>query len=132
MTSGPRTMTLFIGEPSDYWPGERSDHPLDFVLVPGLGGAWTDLREGRETIRFGFPRGSRNRWFQVLNGNVQGNHNCASLAIERILHARSIKRLVVADPELRDLVTRATQQVKPDVIRFCSGRGELGADIFDA
>jgi hypothetical protein len=79
---------------------------LTIELSPGLGGAWTEIRRGREVIRFGYPRDSRLRWFQVLAAPGI-RHHVLSLAIERIVFARQITAVEYGSEELLPMLRGA-------------------------
>ncbi|MBI1292576.1 hypothetical protein GC173_15265 [bacterium] len=84
-------------------PGDTS---LWIEPTPGLGGAWTEVRDGTEVIRFGYPARSPYRWFHIL-GAPEKRHHVLSLAIERIVFARRVERVEYGDPVLLPMLKRA-------------------------
>jgi len=71
---------------------------LAMCLRPGLGGAWTEVRGGREVVIFGYPANAESRWFRH-SAPRDARHTAVSLAIERIVYARGIAIVAVLDTE---------------------------------
>jgi hypothetical protein len=65
-------------------------YPIVAVVVPGLGGIWTDVIEGLELIRFGYPDKDRPRDFDPLDSSPR-RANVFVRHWERIVFARSAK-----------------------------------------
>lgn len=75
-------------------------------VAPGLGGAWTERRGAHEVTRFGCPESPVSRWLDPAS-SPGGRHNALSLALERMVHARGIRLIGVADERLRPAAGRA-------------------------
>jgi hypothetical protein len=78
-------------------------------LTPDLGGAWTELRDGVEVIRFGYSRHSPHRWFQIFDDPGK-RHHVLTIALERIVFARAIQVVQYGDATLLPMLRRALRQ----------------------
>jgi len=117
------TLALFHQALSPREHGRLPHLVLPVIFVPGLGGAWTELWNGREVIRFGYPQSARSPWFRVLDPSP-GDHHCASLALERIVYARRITEVVVAEDVLAPAARRGLRQFPQVELRVFSRREE--------
>ncbi len=97
--------TLYISEST--FDEERlaalSDEALFMEVSRGTAGALTDLRSGREVIIFGYPADARSPSFQVFEVPRKGHH-ALSLAIQRIVYARTIRNVIVDSDRLKAVV----------------------------
>ena len=105
---------LFAGPPGEEALASLPEEDLVVWLEPQLGGAWTEYRQGREVIRFGFPQDSKNRWFRIFEVPRKG-HNVLSQALERMLFAREIGVLNISGPEPLWQVARRGAEKHPSV-----------------
>ena len=103
-----RTLVLAMQSTLDSAAAEIPADALLFVPDPTVGGAWTELRGGREVIRFGYRPDGQFRWLRLFDVPAKG-HNVATQAIERIVFARGISEVVVLDKELVAVAKRGTE-----------------------
>ena len=99
------------------------DH-LILELCPQLGGAWTQWRCNREIVQFGYPPNSPNPWFHPLAPPKSG-HNILSQAMERMVFARGINQIKVAQEELIPIATYITA-LHPNAVSLCTDESHKG------
>lgn len=101
----PRTLVMALEATARAVAGKLPPEALLFVPDPTVGGAFSELRDGREVIRFGYRPEGRFRWLRIFDVPPTG-HNVATQAIERIVFARRISDVVVLDIELLPIAVR--------------------------
>lgn len=98
------------------------------VVSAGLGGAWTERADHVELVLFGHPRDSRNSWF-VYHDYSGEKHNALSLAIERMIYARQVGRVVVLDPRLDGTARRGLLTYGDAIEITVRDKQQSGADF---
>lgn len=101
---------------------------LFMELRAGIAGAWTELRGGREVVLFGYPANSTHRWFQ-FQADVNAGHSAASLAIERIVHARKRNALAILHGSVKNVAMRGIRVHRSAVTEYTREEREPIADF---
>lgn len=104
------------------------DNTLFFTLVRGLGGALTEIRQEYEVVRFGYPEKPESQWFQVWKDPGKKRHHAATEALERIVFARRIGRIILTEPQWEAMVRRGIAIHHETSLATC--QPEQAADFF--
>jgi hypothetical protein len=123
VSTRPRILLACLGR--ERFLGEQHGSILFFHLVPGLAGAWTEIHAGVEHVLFGYPPDTEEPWFRALDAPAAGKHTAATLAIERIIFARAIEAIAIADSRLEPIMRHGASR-HPQVKFLTAGNdGEL-------
>lgn len=102
---------------------------LFIEVVPGLGGAWTELTPEGEVVRFGVPESTSLKWFCL--DRIEGADNVLSLALRRIVYARQRLCLAVVEPSLMPTVQHAVASYG-GLVRVEARRAQESREAFAA